>query len=131
VADTVRVDISEAAVAGLLSDWSGPVGIYIAELTSRAEAAAKAMAPVSAKGSRYAPPGYLKSRVRTAHQHAADGTLLGMVGVPLVAGSRYPLRFVDNPKGVTRNASKRGRYGTRSAANRFLVAALYAALAGA
>ena len=124
----VRVEIDEAAVHAMFSDWDSPVGQYIEKLTQEVDGAAQMFAPVSMYGSEYAPPGYLKSRIRTARQHHPDGTLLGMVGIPLVKGSRYPLPFVNNPKGETRNANKIAgvvrHYGYRRADNEFLLKAL-------
>jgi hypothetical protein len=134
MAGSVRVEIDEAAVAELTRDWTSPVGLYIERLTEEIEGAAKAMAPVSRKGSRYAPPGYLRGRIRTAHQFQPDGTIFGMVGIPLNQGSRYPLPFVSNPKGTTRNANKVNgqvrHYGSRAAANKFLLRALESVAGG-
>jgi hypothetical protein len=127
MADTVRVDMDETAIEAMFTDWSSPVGLYIERLTQEVETVARDTAPVSARGSKYAPPGYLKSRVFAARQHAADGTLMGMVGVPLAKGSRYPLPFVSNPSGKTWN---RGRRTARRADNKFLIAALDAVMRG-
>ncbi len=125
---TVRVEVNDAELAALASDWSNGIGAFIAERTAEVAATARALAPVSDRGSKYAPPGYLKSRVNTARQHAPDGTILGLVGVPLASGSRYPLPFVANPKGATRNRNGRG---TRPAANYFLLRALAAVMGSA
>ena len=129
MAGNVTVDIDQAAVDALFTSWESPVGAYIEQLTTEVHAVARALAPVSRTGSKYAPPGYLKGRVNVARQHQPDGVLLGMVGVPLgTRGGRYPLNFVSNPKGSTRNANRVGgvvrHYGLRPAANRFLLAAL-------
>jgi hypothetical protein len=123
-----RVVIDEAAIAALISDWDNGVGRFVAERVAEIEAVAKAVAPVSARGSEYAATGYLRSRISTAYQHDASGRILGLVGVPLSGGSRYPLDFVVNERGVTRNANKAGghvhHYGTRPAVNAFLIRAL-------
>jgi hypothetical protein len=130
----IRVDMNQSAIDAMVSDWSSPVGLYIERLATEVQQVAKDMAPVSPRGSKYAPPGYLRSRVHLAHQHRPDGTVFGMVGVPLSKGSRYPLPFVDNPRGATRNANKAGgrtrRYGYRRAADRFLLDALNSVMGG-
>lgn len=133
VAD-VRVDIDQGAVDAMFRDWSNDIGRYIADLTARTEVVARIAAPVSPRGSKYAPPGYLKTRIAAAHKHNPDGTILGLVGVPLRSGSRYPLPFVSNPSGRTRNANRvRGvvrHYGYRPAAAKFLSEALATVMSG-
>lgn len=125
MADNVRVEIDQAAVDALFTSWESPVGVYIERLTEEVHAAALALAPVSPVGSKYAPVGYLKTRVAIARQHDdATGVVLGLVGVPLHAGSRYPLPFISNPRGSTRNANQHGHYGYRAAQDRFLLVAL-------
>lgn len=123
----VRVDIDQAAVDAMFADWGSGVGQYISRVTEEVQAAARARAPVSSRGSKYAPPGYLRSRVNVAHQHAPDGSVMGMVGVPLSKGSRYPLPFVANPAGKTRN---RGHRTARAAADYFLARALASVVRG-
>lgn len=116
-----RIEISESAVHDLVTSWDSPVGAYIAQVTSEVAEAARTMAPASPRGSKYAPPGYLKTRIAAVtDKHADDGAVRGLVGVPLHLGSRYPLPFIDNPSGRTRN-----RNGTfRRADNAFLLRAL-------
>lgn len=124
---TVRVVMDEAAIHAMASDWTSPVGQYIERLTEEVFGAAKVTAPVSPRGSKYAPPGYLRGRVNIAHQHQPDGVLLGMVGVPIKGGrggNRYPLMFICNLRGSTRNANQYGHYGYRVAQNYFLLRAL-------
>ena len=124
--------MDDAAIQAMFTDWNSDVGVYISDLTERVHAAAVATAPVSPRGSKYAPPGFLRTRVAQTHKQADDtGYVLGLVGVPLRAGSRYPLPFVDNEQGVTRNANARGHYGFRPAVNRFLQRALAAVMGGA
>lgn len=125
--DYVRVNIDEGAVEAMFRDWSSPVGLYIADLTQRAEDTAKVIAPVSPKGSKYAPPGYLKSRIVGTTEHYTDdkGYVLGLVGIPLRAGSRYPYPFVNNPSGKTWN---KGHRTFRRAMAKFLNEALAAAV---
>lgn len=116
--------IDEAAIAELCASWDSGVGQTVAEVTERVHAAAIAMAPASARGSKYAPPGYLKTRIAAAYKHDAAGQVLGLVGIPLHAGSRYPYPFISNEKGSTINRGHRSR---RAAVNAFLLRALAAA----
>jgi hypothetical protein len=53
---TVRVEIDEAAVAEMALDWAGPIGQIIERLTTEVHENARAMAPVSDRGSKWAPP---------------------------------------------------------------------------
>ncbi len=117
----VRVVVDERAVRELFSDWNGPVGKAVAAMTDEVEAAARIMAPVSARGSKYAWPGYLKAWTREAVEHHYDdqGFVLGLVGAPV-----YPYAFVSNfhsRKGYTVN---RGHRSVRRADDRYLDDAL-------
>jgi hypothetical protein len=132
VADAV-VNFDQGAIDAMCSDWDSGIGRYIAGRVTEVEAAAKSLAPVSAEGSKYAPPGYLKASVHAAYSHGPDGSVLGLVGVPLgTRGGRYPLNFVANPRGATRNANRVDgvirHYGFRPAADRFLTAALHSVM---
>lgn len=128
------VEIDAAGMAELEAElhvWTSDIGHYIEQKTEEVHAAAVAMAPVSPKGSKYAPVGFLKTRVAvTTEHHTTDGRVLGLVGVPLRAGSRYPYDFVANMWGVTRNANQYGHYGLRPARNYFLSRALVAVMGG-
>jgi hypothetical protein len=123
--DNNHVEINDAWLTEQMVDWASPIGRYIAELGEQLHATARSLAPVSKTGSRYAPPGFLKSRVTAVESHSADGSILFLVGVPKDArGSRYPLPFISNAAGRTRNANKWGRYGYRKADSLFLTTAL-------
>lgn len=130
----IRVNIDQAAIDAMFRSWSNDIGRYIADLTERTETLARIAAPVSPRGSTYAPPGYLKTRIAAAHKFNPDGSILGLVGVPLRSGSRYPLPFVVNASGRTRNANRlKGvtrHYGYRTAAAKFLSDALATAMSG-
>lgn len=121
--------IGPDAIAELCATWESNVGQQVAVVTDAVHAMAVAMAPASPRGSKYAPPGFLKTRVAVAHK-VDDGQIVGLVGVPLHAGSRYPLPFVDSSTGTARNANRIGgkvrHYGYRAAANHFLLRALNA-----
>jgi hypothetical protein len=120
----VRVDIDQGAIDAMCSDWTSPVGQYIERVTAEVHQAATDTAPVSDRGSKYFPPGYLRGRVSIAHQHDDAGVILGLVGVPIKAGrggNRAPLMFIANAAGRTAN---RGRRSYRNASNRFLLRAL-------
>lgn len=119
VAEHANLDVQ---VAEICADWNSSVGQAVSDRVREVEARAKALAPVSAKGSKYAPPGYLRSRVISVRTHSPDGSILGRVGVPKGAGgNRYPLMFVSNAKGFTVN---RGHGSLREAHNLFLSRAL-------
>ena len=116
----VRVDISQVAVDALASDWDGPVGRAILDAVGIVEDTARITAPVSRKGSRRAPPGYLKSHTRqsvTLH-HDDNGHVLGLVGA-----IRYPFDFIRNPtsnKGFTWNRGHEITGSFRPGNNRYL-----------
>lgn len=116
-----RVNIDDAAIHALVSDWNNDVGRFVADRVAEIETVARALAPVGDRPSKYAAVGYLKSRVNAAYSHDESGQILGLVGIPVHAGSRYPLPFVSNEKGVTLN---RGHASFRPAANHFLTRAL-------
>ena len=118
------VTIDEAAVAAMFSDWSGDIGRYIASLTDEAEASAKALAPVSVRGSRYAPPGTLKRQIHSVYGHGDDGAVMGLVGISRSATKGYPYSFVNPASGKVRNANQHGLFGSRREANGFLFKAL-------
>ena len=118
------VSIDDAAVAEMFSDWDSDIGKYITELTDKAEGVAKGLAPVSSRGSKYAPPGTLKRQIHSVYSHGPDGSVLGLVGISRSATKGYPLNFVWNAAGKTRNANQWGLFGTRGADNAFLFTAL-------
>lgn len=113
----------------MAADWFGPVGQIVSDLTEEVHQSAIAMAPASATGSKYAPSGYLKSRVSQAHAENAYG-VLGLVGVPLRAGSRYPYQFIHSASGFRRVRNQWSKPGTvykvMGAENMFLYNALTA-----
>jgi hypothetical protein len=120
----VRIQIDDAAVAEMFSDWQSDIGRYIAGLTDAAEVEAKSLAPVSSRGSKYAPPGTLKRQIHSVYSHAPDGSVMGLVGISRSSTKGYPLNFVWNATGKTRNANQWGLFGSRRADNAFLFEAL-------
>lgn len=128
--DEIRVDIDPRAVRELFSDWNGPVGQAVERVADEVLDLARFMAPVSATGSKFAPPGYLKERTHKAVEHHFDdqGLVLGLVGAP-----RYPFNFLANPtshKGFTwnpRSGKHPGRPSKRRADDDFLERAIEAA----
>jgi hypothetical protein len=118
------VVIDPAAVEAMFADWTSCVGEYVAQITDAVEATAKSLAPVSRRGSRWAPPGTLKSQVHSVYSHGADGSVQGLVGVSRSSTKGYPLNFVWNATGKTRNANQYGLFGSRRADNAFLFEAL-------
>jgi hypothetical protein len=118
------VHIDPAAVEALFSDWESPVGRYIAGITEELEDTAQIMAPVSVHGSKCAPPGTLRRQIHTVWSHSDDGSVMGLVGISRSTTKGYPLNFVSNFMGKTRNANQWGYYGTRDARNMFLLDAL-------
>ena len=127
----VRVVMDPAAIAAMASDWAGPVGQIIERVTAEVHHAAKAMAPVSARGSKYAPSGFLRSRVTMAHAEDSAG-VLGLVGIPKDnRGSRYPYPFLHSASGTRKVRNGWSRPGTvykiMSADNVFLETALESA----
>lgn len=115
------VNMDEAAIAAMFSDWDGPVGQAIDDATAAVEDLAQTLAPVSPTGSKYAPTGFLKSNVHQAmeHHYGDDGFCLGLVGAPV-----YPYAFIATEasrKGFTINP---GHKSVRPAVNRFLETAI-------
>jgi hypothetical protein len=112
----VRVEMDEAAIYEMACDWSSPVGEAILDATQVVEDTARISAPVSPKGSKLAPIGYLKahtSQSETLHNDD-NGYVLGLVGA-----ARYPFNFIRNPtsnKGFTWNKNRTKRPGN----NRYL-----------
>lgn len=112
-----RVTIDEAAIQAMLRDWSSPLGRAIQDAVDVVEDAARVTAPVSPKGSKLAPPGFLKANTRQSlEQHKdAEGIIMGLVGSP-----RFPMNFTSNPtsrKGYTWN---RGHQTFRPGDNQYL-----------
>lgn len=116
-----RVEIDEAAIREMLKDWDSPLGQAIQDAVDVVEDTARVTAPVSPKGSKLAPPGFLKENTRQSleQHHDDEGIIMGLVGTP-----RYPGNFISNPtsrKGYTWN---RGHGSTRPGDNQFLPDAL-------
>jgi hypothetical protein len=108
----VTVILNPAGIDELMSDPYGPVAVILEEAADVVLAAAKGSAPVSKRGSKYAPPGKLKSEVRKSHLgHADDGTLAMWVGYG--KSGIYPGAFVNNSQGFTRNKNQYGSFGVR------------------
>jgi hypothetical protein len=130
VADDIRVEVDDRAVRELFSDWNGPVGQAVEQVTQIVEDNARILAPISPIGSLFAPRGFLKIRTRTSEEHHydADGHVIGLVGAP-----RYPYNFIANPtshKGYTvnpRSAKHPGRVTTRRATDNYLEDAINSA----
>ena len=130
MAREIRVDVDPAAVRELMSDWNGPVGQAVEQVTAEIEDIARFLAPVGRKGSKFSPPGHLKTWTRQSveHHYAPDGTVQGLVGAPV-----YPFAFISNfrsHKGYTvnpRSARHPGRVTTRRADNDYLSRAIEAA----
>lgn len=134
------VEIDYEAINEMARSWNSPCGTIIRAATEHVESTMRATAPVSGKGSRYSPPGHLKSTVRTAvpDHHNADGVILGLAGVGVNrSGGSYPYaaRFINmfpatiisNPYIDRRTGLPiRGRKKTyRPAHNLFLVESLF------
>jgi hypothetical protein len=127
VADEIRVDIDPAAVRELFSDWNSPVGQAVGEVTSIVHDLAQAMAPVSAQGSKFSPPGHLKAFTRESAEHHYDdeGFVQGLVGAP-----QYPFNFIASHAGYTHNprsGRRPGRGSVRKADDDYLARAIDAA----
>jgi hypothetical protein len=108
----------------MFSDPDGPVADIIREATERVGEAAKAMAPVSPRGSRYSPPGKLKAGTGAEADLRTDAeSVYGRVNTP-----SYPYDFI---KGTTQNANRIDgvvkHYGHRDVDKPFLTEALFAA----
>lgn len=112
-----RVEIDETAIQAMLRDWDSPIGSAIQDATQIVEDAARISAPVSPKGSKLAPIGFLKASTRQSAElhHDAEGIIMGLVGA-----AAYPYSFIANPtshKGYTWN---RGHASTRPGDNNYL-----------
>lgn len=125
----VQVEISEAAVLAMYCDTDpyGPIGRIIQAATERVGDYQQLTAPVSPVGSKYAPPGFLRSATGAAqelHTDPATGFVIGYAGTRTNrhgGGFPYPLAFISNPAGRTRN---RGGKSWRAAVNRYIQRAL-------
>lgn len=123
----IRVDIDPRAVEELFSDWNGPVGQAVEQVTQIVEDIARLEAPVSPVGSKFAPPGFLKTFTRESEEHHFDdqGHVLGLVGAP-----RYPFNFIASHAGFTHNprsGRRPGRGSVRRADDNYLQRAIDAA----
>ena len=119
MADQVQID--DAAIAAEWADWDSDVGRYIARLTEEAEDTARILAPVSSRGSRYAPPGTLKRQIHSVYSHGDSGSVMGLVGVSRTATRGYPLNFVASSSGKRRISNQTHRlFGYTRANNYFL-----------
>lgn len=119
-----RVEIDEAAIDAMFRDWESPVGRAMQDAVGIVEDAARITAPVSPKGSKLAPIGFLKASTRQSlEQHKDDeGVIMGLVGT-----ASYPGNFVSNPAGRLIGKTftwNRGRRSTRPGDNQFLPDAL-------
>jgi hypothetical protein len=119
--DNVRLEGVEAEIEdqiqAMLRNWDSPLGRAFQDATDIVEEAARIAAPVSPKGSKLAPIGFLKATTRQSLERHKDdeGIIMGLVGA-----SRYPYNFIANPtshKGYTWN---RGRKSYRKADNDYL-----------
>jgi hypothetical protein len=121
---TNSVHIAEDIAEPFLADWSSSVGQAVEETTEALLKAAKGFAPVSKRGSKYAPPGTLRDQVHSVQTHGTDGHVLGLVGVSRSKTRGYPLNFIASASGRRAVANRWGRYGDTSASNYFLQKAL-------
>jgi hypothetical protein len=97
----------EAQLQVMLRNWDSPLGRVFQDATQIVEDTARIAAPVSPKGSKLAPIGFLKATTRQSleRHHDEDGIIMGLVGA-----SRYPYNFIANPtshKGYTWNRGRR------------------------
>lgn len=127
MADDIVVHIDPAAVREIFHDWNGPVGEAVEQVTREVVDIARALAPVSPVGSKFAPPGFLKAGTRTSAEHHYDdqGQVLGLVGAP-----QYPFNFIASHAGITanpRSGRRRGRASVRRATDDYLARAIDAA----
>lgn len=107
----VHIEGIEADVQAMLRDWDSALGRAFQDATQIVEDTARIAAPVSPKGSKLAPIGYLKGNTRQSleRHYNEDGIIMGLVGAP-----RYPYNFIANPtshKGYTRNRDGTPRPG--------------------
>jgi hypothetical protein len=139
-----RVYFDPAWADEYVSDWSNEFGEHMAELTEDVNSVAHVLVPVSTTGSKYAPPGFLFSRIKSAYEFDGDGKILGLVGIPKAGanGSRYPFPFINAASGrrQIRNQYSLGAkhdnhkhgfdYGSMFAGDDFLVFALNSVFGG-
>jgi hypothetical protein len=80
----------EAQIQVMLRDWDSPLGRVFQDATQIVEDTARIAAPVSPKGSKLAPIGFLKATTRQSleRHHDDEGIIMGLVGA-----SRYPLQL--------------------------------------
>jgi hypothetical protein len=119
--DNVHVDLDQDAIDAMFSDPDGDIARAIYEAADEITQVARALAPISSRGSRYAPPGTLKRQIHSVHGHNDDGDVAAFVGISRTTTRGYPLNFVWNSKGSTFN---RGHHSSRPASNAFLLRAL-------
>jgi hypothetical protein len=128
MAEDIRVDVDQRAVAELFRDWNGPVGEAVQQVTEIVEDTARFLAPVSPVGSKFAPPGFLKTWTRQSIEHHYDpqtGEIRGLVGAP-----QYPFNFIASHSGFTanpRSGKHPGRGSRRKATDDYLARAIDAA----
>jgi hypothetical protein len=121
----ITVTVDPAALRDLWRSWDGPVGQAVGQVTAEVEEIARFLAPVSATGSKFAPPGYLKSSTReSAERHYSDdrSSVMGLVGA-----SRYPFNFISAKSGYVanpRSGKHPGRASSRRADDDFLARAI-------
>lgn len=116
----VKVTIDEDAIREMARSWDSPIGEAVRAAGEHVADYQRLTAPISAKGSKYAPPGFVKSRISESESHDGDGVVQALVGT--VSNKRggaypYPVAFFSNRKGFTWN---RGRHSRRPARNRFI-----------
>ena len=112
---------ADAQVQAMLRNWDSVIGRAFRDAVDIVEETARIGAPVSPKGSKLAPTGFLKANTRQSLDlhHDDNGIILGLVGA-----ARYPYNFIANPtshKGYTWN---RGRKTFRPGKNDYLPDAL-------
>ena len=121
----ITVTVDPAALRDLFRSWDGPVGQAVGQVTAEVEEIARFLAPVSATGSKFAPPGYLKSSTRESaeHHYSDDGSsVMGLVGA-----SRYPFNFISAKSGYVanpRSGKRPGKGSSRRADDDFLARAI-------
>ena len=105
---------ADAQVQAMLRNWDSVIGRAFRDAVDIVEETARIGAPVSPKGSKLAPTGFLKANTRQSLDlhYDEDHVILGLVGVP-----RYPHNFISSKEGFTWN---RGRKSYRPARNRYL-----------
>jgi hypothetical protein len=79
----------EEQLAEMTSDWDSPIGVAIAEITDELAATMKATAPVSSRGSKYSPPGAMKSSTHGSRHIGKNSRLYGLASTP-----RFPGNFI-------------------------------------